>query len=205
MNEHESHKVLRRLERRRDKRSQMLLPGRIFCAERGLEANCLLVDISPGGATLECPLCVLVDDKIILYVDRLGRFEATVAMRVGTRLSLQFHYNDTMRRKIADKIAQFVSGHLDELPPRLRDAPRIYEPAINKFVWSDGSVSDCEVADISLTGASLRTAARPPLNDLLRIGCSLARVVRYHDEGIAIEFLRGTSAAGAQQTAHSTA
>lgn len=203
MNDHDPHKVLRRLERRRDKRTQMLLPGRIFCAERGLEANCLLVDISPRGAAVECPLWSAGGDKVILYVERLGRFEGTVVMRAATRISLQFHYNDVMRKKVADKIAQFVRGQIED-SPRLRDAPRIYEPAINKFVWSDGRVSDCEVADISLTGASLRTAARPPLNDLVRIGCSVARVVRYHEEGIGVEFMAGKSSSGGKYAVHST-
>jgi hypothetical protein len=50
-------------------------------------------------------------------------------------------------------------------------------------------VSDCEIADISLTAALLRTRERPPLNDVIRIGLSAARVVRYEKEGIGVEFL----------------
>jgi hypothetical protein len=46
------------------------------------------------------------------------------------------------------------------------------------------------VLDISLSGAALRTAVLPCLGTCVSLGKMRGRVVRYHECGIAIEFLK---------------
>ena len=175
-------------ERRRDKRRALTLAGRIFCAGKGENARCTLIDISPGGAAVSCTHDLENGDAVVLYLEELGRFEGTIVEACGERLSVQFDQSERARKRAMEKIALYRHGRL--LETSNADAARpICDAVMNKFTWSDGHVSDCEIADISLNAALLRTRERPPLNEVIRIGLSAARVVRYEKEGIGVEFL----------------
>lgn len=177
-------------ERRRDKRRAMTLNGRILCAGKGEAVRCTLIDISPGGAAVSCRHQLAPGDMVVLYVDELGKFEGAVVTSSDQRVSLQFDQSDRARKRAMEKIALFKHGRLKEVPA-LRAVRCAYDPMMSRFTGSDGTTAECEILDISLTEASLRTHTRPRLNDIIHIGLSSARVVRYHAEGIGIEFLGG--------------
>lgn len=177
-------------ERRHAKRHAVTLTGRIFRPQDNSETFCTLLDISANGAGLECTSPVSVGEAVIVYLERLGRFEGHIVTNGEGRVAVSFDCRESTRKRIADKIALLLSGQAKGYV-RLRGAPRVSVPTAKTFAWSDGRVSTCEIADISLTGASLRTDARPPLNGVIEIGCSKARVVRYYDKGIGVEFMPG--------------
>lgn len=52
----------------------------------------------------------------------------------------------------------------------------------------NGDVYDCEVLDLSLSGAALRLKARPAIGESVRVGRTEGRVVRHTSEGVAVEF-----------------
>jgi len=178
-------------ERRRDKRRVLTLTGRVFCAEKGEAVRCTLVDISPGGAAVTCRHNLAPGDTVVLYVDELGKFEGAVVGHAGQRVSIRFDQSERARKRAMEKIALFKHGRLKEVPA-MKAAIYAYDPVMSRFSWSDGRTADCEILDISLTEASLRTDTRPRLNDIIHIGLSSARVVRHHRDGIRIEFLGGT-------------
>jgi hypothetical protein len=175
-------------ERRRDKRRALTLAGRAFCAKKGANVRCMLIDISPGGAAISCPESFAEGDTVVLHLEELGRFDGVVVTVSGSRVSVQFEQSERARKRAMEKIALYRHGRLVETtnPDAVRSA---CGAVMNKFTWSDGHVSDCEIADISLSAALLRTRERPPLNEVIRIGLSAARVVRYEKEGIGVEFL----------------
>lgn len=45
----------------------------------------------------------------------------------------------------------------------------------------DGSTVDCRVLDVSLSGASIGTDARPQIGDIVMFGKLRCKVMRYHD------------------------
>jgi CheY-like chemotaxis protein len=55
---------------------------------------------------------------------------------------------------------------------------------------SDGVSHDCRVLDLSLGGAALEMRVRPAIGEQVRVGRTMARVVRHTQEGVAIEFVR---------------
>jgi CheY-like chemotaxis protein len=57
-----------------------------------------------------------------------------------------------------------------------------------QIVLSNGEVHPCRVLDLSLSGAALELEARPAVGERVRVGRTEGRVVRYTDEGIAVEF-----------------
>ena len=54
----------------------------------------------------------------------------------------------------------------------------------------DGRVYNCEVVDISVSGAAIRTDVLPSVGTYVMLGKMKGRVVRYLDNGVAIEFVK---------------
>jgi PilZ domain len=177
-------------ERRRDKRRAIALTGRVLCADKGEAVRCTLIDISPGGAAVSCRHRLLTGDAVVLYVDELGKFEGDVVGHAAQRVSIRFDQSERARKRAMEKIALFKHGRLADAPA-LKAVTYAYDPVMSRFTWNNGRTADCEILDISLTEASLRTDTRPRVNDIIHIGLSSARVVRHHAEGIGIEFLGG--------------
>ena len=65
-------------ERRRFQRVRVNLLGRYMLADRR-EFPCQVVDMSPGGMALVAPVCGEPGERVIAYVDHLGRLEGVIA------------------------------------------------------------------------------------------------------------------------------
>jgi hypothetical protein len=178
-------------ERRRDKRRALTLTGRVLCAGKGEAVRCVLIDISPGGAAVSCRHNLASGDVVVLYVDDLGKFDGVVVDHTDQRISIQFDQSERARKRAMEKIALFKHGRLKDVPA-MKAVYYAYDPVMSRFTASDGRTADCEILDISLTEASLRTHTRPRLNDIIHIGLSSARVVRHNADGIGIEFIGGS-------------
>src|SRR6266568_3007473 len=65
-------------ERRRFQRVQVNLLGRYMLADRR-EFPCQVADMSPGGMALIAPVAGEPGERVIAYVDHVGRLEGVVA------------------------------------------------------------------------------------------------------------------------------
>ena len=79
-----------RAERRRFRRVRIDCPARLFVPADAREAACKIVDLSPGGASVECAVVPDAGTQVVLYVDGFGRFEGTVARREGEWFGVKF-------------------------------------------------------------------------------------------------------------------
>ena len=175
------------LEQRRSERTPLALAGKMFVPAEGVTIDCRVVDLSDGGAGVECAEMPPLQSFVVLYVEGFGRYEAVVARVVRGVLGLRFVFNDVKRKRLVEKLTRFAeSGTLDATAHRRHR--RVAGPSAASFVCENGERVPCEVADISLTGASLKTHARPLIGETIRIGRLYARVVRYHERGIGIVF-----------------
>ena len=66
-----------------------------------------------------------------------------------------------------------------------RFEPRV---AAQKLIMPNSDVYDCRVIDVSLSGASVATQVKPPLETVVILGRLRGTVVRHHDQGFAIQF-----------------
>jgi len=73
-----SHSLPHAEERRRHQRVRVNLLGRYMLADRR-EFPCQVVNMSPGGMALIAPVSGNVGDRVIAYVDHLGRLEGHIA------------------------------------------------------------------------------------------------------------------------------
>lgn len=177
-----------RAERRRFRRVRVDLPGRLFVPTDAREAQCKVVDLSPGGASIECEFLPETGTHIVLYLDGFGRFEGAVARRDGYGFGMRFSGTALKREKTAEQLTLFMNKSLiDDTVVRGHD--RTPTKGAAQFTRSDGTIAKCDVIDLSPTGVSLRTAIRPQIGEFVLIGQLAGRVARHHNDGVGIQFV----------------
>jgi hypothetical protein len=181
-------------ERRRFRRVRVDLTGRLFVPADSRECHCKVVDLSPGGASLECDLLLEPGTQVVLYIDGFGRLEGSVVRTEGTTFGVHFNCTPAKRERIAEQMILHMNSNLiDESELRRHD--RTPTKGIARFTRADGQLVACEVLDLSVSGVSLKTKLRPPIGEFVLIGQMAGRVARHHEQGVGIEFVGGTPAA----------
>lgn len=179
--------VFEMVNKRAYERTRTSLAGKMFVPAEERTVDCGIVDLSAGGAGILCSDMPPLETYVVLYIDTFGRFEAVVARCVGDVLGLRFVCTEAKRKRLVEQLTHTVAPAPEETPV-LRKDRRVKISPISFFTRVNGDRVDCEIIDISLTGASLKTGKRPPVGEMILIGQMAARVVRQHDNGIAITF-----------------
>lgn len=175
-------------DRRRHRRVPLTLLGRFMRANKQ-EYPCKLIDISVGGAALMSPVTVDDNELIVVYLDQLGGLEGSVARLFPGGFALQFSATRHKREKLADQITWLINrSELD--PSEARRHERIVpRNQSSSLTFEDGTTIPCHVIDISISGASVETEARPGIGEEVLLGRLRSRVVRQHACGIALQFV----------------
>jgi hypothetical protein len=163
--------------------------AKLFLPSTDAEFDCVVSELSPHGARIECAEIPPRGSDVVLYVDGFDRFSAFVETVSGTSAKLGFTCSDKKRRTTAERIRSFLAG--EPLPQTYaRSATRSPLPAVRQFGRANGQVAEFEVIDVSLNGALLRTRCRPEIGEAITIGNTQGRVTRHVPGGIAVEFIR---------------
>jgi c-di-GMP-binding flagellar brake protein YcgR len=176
-------------EKREHKRVSLALTGKVFLPASNAEQNVIVTDISLGGATLQCEEQPAVGTDLVLYIPGFDRFQGTIVHSGADEAGMKFGCSEAKRERTAEKIMLHLAGALRD-DTQVRAEARVALHAPRSFTRPDGEVVRFQVRDISLTGASLNTSARPPIGEIVMIGNTPGRVTRHFDEGIALEFVR---------------
>ncbi|MEL6790727.1 MAG: PilZ domain-containing protein [Pseudomonadota bacterium] len=174
-------------DRRRHFRADMRLKAR-FLGPDGVEHPCVVINVSAGGAMVKATTLPRAEDRVILYIDGVGRFESTV-VRTG-KFGFAVHYNSRRAKtqRTADALIRTLNRR-GQLEKDRRIAPRIALDTPVIVTHDDGRSVECTIMDVSLTGASVGIEPQPPLGTELTVGRMRARVVRRHELGIGVIFL----------------
>ena len=153
------------------------------------EYPCKLIDVSVGGAALMSPAELEIGERVIAYFDQLGGLEGTVARTFAGGFAMQFTMTSHKREKLAATLMFMLNK--DEQPGvEARRHERVaFQSRSQSLTLIEGLTISCDVTDMSISGASIVTAARPTLGTVVKLGNLSARVVRHHDRGIALEFI----------------
>lgn len=176
-------------DRRRHKRFAIALLGRFMRANKQ-EFPCRLNDISVGGASFMSPVEVEVGERIVAYLDEIGGLEGQVVRVFDGGFAIGLKASQHKREKLAAQITWLVNK--EELGGSLAGRRHQRTALVNKtstLRLPDGSSADCRVLDVSLSGASIGTEARPPIGDVVGLGKLRCKVMRYHERGIGVQFL----------------
>ncbi len=175
-------------DKRRHKRVAITLLGRFMRANRH-EYPCRLNDISVGGAAINSPVAVDEGERIVVYFDHIGGLEGSVVRVFEGGFAMQFRTTARKREKLAAQLTWLLNRDvLSGITERRHERGSAADQ--NKTVVLDtGETLDCEVVDVSISGASLRMDMRPPIGSSLMLGRMRGRVMRHHDHGIGVQFV----------------
>jgi hypothetical protein len=187
------------LERRRYQRVKLNLLGRCMFTDLR-ECPCQLTEISPGDAVFVSPFCGEPGERVIAYIDSLGRLEGQIAERIESGFLMSISASQRKRDKLADTLTWLANRHVLNLAEDRRHLRRVPKRSEAVLAFPDGSSEGCRVIDMSLSGAAIATKLRPALGSPVRLGRLGARVVRHFEDGIGIEFMRIMSDVAIEQT-----
>ena len=172
---------------RRHRRIQLALAGRFMRADRQ-EYPCEVKDISVGGASVTSAVLPEAGERVIAYFDQLGGIEGIVGRTFPKGFAFQFRITAHKKEKLAAQITWLMNR--DAFPDETgRQHERVgVNSRKSKLKLEDGIVIDVDVLDVSSSGTSLGTSARPAIGSEVFIGKIKAFVRRHHDGGVGLQF-----------------
>jgi PilZ domain len=178
-------------ERRRHQRVKVNLLGRYMLADRR-EFPCQVVNMSPGGMALVAPVQGQVGERVIAYVDHLGRLEGKIARQIENGFAMTISATLRKRDKLAAQLTWLANRHILNLPEDRRHGRFTPRNPLARLVLPNGNNVACRIIDLSQSGAAIAISPdlRPAVGAAVTIGKTSGRVVRHIDDGFAIEFTR---------------
>ena len=176
-------------ERRRFQRVRVNLLGRYMLADRR-EYPCQVQDMSPGGMALVAPVAGKAGERVVAYVDHLGRLEGTIVRVHPAGFAMTIAATSRKRDKLAAQLTWLANRHILGLPEDRRHGRITPRNPARRLILANGINVACRVIDISQSGAAIATDQRPEIGSPITIGRTSGRVVRHLEDGIAIEFTR---------------
>ena len=178
----------RRPERRYHQRVGVALLGRYMLADRR-EYPCQTVDMSPGGALLTAPVLGQVGERVVAYLEHVGRVEGRITRSSDQGFAFAITATLRKRDKLASQLTWLANRQALGLPEDRRHervAPR-HQATTMKL--ANGREIAVRLIDVSLSGAALAHDDKLPIGTSVLIGRTPGKVIRHFQGGLAIEFL----------------
>jgi hypothetical protein len=176
-------------ERRRYQRVRVNLLGRYMLADRR-EFPCQVTDMSPGGMAVIAPYAGQLGERVIAYVDHVGRLEGKIMRHFQNGFAMSIATTPRKRDKLAAQLTWLANRHILNLPEDRRHGRITPANPAARLILPNGINLAVRVIDISQSGAAIATSERPEIGTLVTIGKTTGRVVRHIDDGFAVEFTR---------------
>jgi len=154
------------------------------------EHPCRVSNLSPEGATFLTHKIPHLGVPIVAYIGELGRIEALAGPATDGGFTITFSLTGPRLERLQQRIKAMLAAGVDtSVSPRrfMRVEPT---EKLSQITLPDGRVYRCEVLDISIASAAIKTDVIPGLGTFLMLGRMKGRVVRYLDQGVAVEFVK---------------
>ena len=174
------------------------LNGRLMLTNSQAEYDCKALDMSPTDVAFQCTAFPVLNERIVAYVDHIGRLECTVVGHVDHGFVCRLHITERKREKLAAQLAWLANKHKFNLPEDRRHERITPQNTRSEINLDDGRAYPCRIIDLSMSGAAVEIDVRPALGTPVRLGNMRGRVVRHFQEGVAIEFANVLSKEGLQ-------
>lgn len=174
------------------------LNGRLMLASSQAEFDCKAIDMSPVDVAFQCTAFPNLNERVVAYVDHIGRLECTVIRHVDHGFVCRLHATERKREKLAAQLGWLANKHQFNLPEDRRHERIAPRNARSELTLDDGRAYPCRIMDLSMSGAAIEIDVRPALGTPVRLGNMRGRVVRHFQEGVAVEFANVLSKEGLQ-------
>lgn len=174
-------------ERRTFQRVSVRVHGRYMLEDRS-EHVCQVVDMSPGSVALRCDRPGTPGERVIAYLDHIGRIEGTVTRKLPDGFAMTVNATERKKDKLAAQLTWLANRHELDLPEDRRHERVTPRNPFTVLHMSDGRQYRCRIVDLSLSGAAVETEVKPAVGVQVSLGNMRGQVVRHFQEGVALEF-----------------
>jgi hypothetical protein len=98
------------VERRRHQRVKVRLAGRFMRSDR-MEFDCETIDASPGGVAFSSDAGVRLGERIVAYLNQIGRIEGKVARTFAGGFAVQMNLLAAKRDRLANQLTWLANRH----------------------------------------------------------------------------------------------
>jgi hypothetical protein len=176
-------------EKRRFQRVRVNLLGRYMLADRR-EFPCQVLDMSPGGMAVIGPVSGRAAERVVAYIDHVGRLEGTIVRVLPNGFAMSIAATPRKRDKLAAQLTWLANRQILGLPEDRRHDRIVPRNPRSTMILPDGSAVLCRIIDMSLSGAAISAENKPDVGTLVTLGKTPCRVVRHIESGFAVEFTR---------------
>ncbi len=159
-----------------------------FMLEDQREFPCRVESMSPGDLAVATPVTPREGERIILYVDHVGRIEGAVNAVFQGGYSMDIAGTERRREKLAAQLTWLANRHELDLPEDRRHERIQPGNPMSPLTLPDEKIVQVRIIDLSLSGAAVRAAGKPPIGSRVALANIRGRVVRHLEDGFAIEF-----------------
>lgn len=175
------------VERRRHQRVEISLLGR-YMLENKQEYPCVTTDMSPGGLACVAPVRGAIGERVVVYLDQIGRVEGKIVRHTDRGFALALNMPFVKREKIANQLTWLVNRDILGLPEDRR-SERIVPLRRHSILQMNGQGEHVvKLIDVSISGAAVSTMLKPNVGTKVVIGQTPGSVVRVFDGGFAVAF-----------------
>jgi len=171
----------------RFQRVKISVLGRYMLTDRR-EFPCQVLEMSPGDAVVIAPVLGAPGERVVAYLDHLGRVEGAITEVIDGGFLMDMVASPRKRDKTASQLTWLANKDLLNLPEDRRHDRVVPDNRHSTVVLDDGRRYNCKIIDISLSGAAIELAVRPAMGTPVTLGRMRARVIRHFPEGVAVEF-----------------
>jgi PilZ domain len=183
---------LREEEHRRHYRVPVALLGRYMLSDRR-EFACQTIDMSPGGVAIVAPVQGSVGERVVLYLEHVGRIEGEITRLIPEGFALSISATARKRDKIASQLTWLANRQALGLPEDRRHERVVPRNPMTVLKVESGREFTVQLIDVSLSGAAVAIENKPEIGASVAVGSTPGKVVRHFHGGIAIEFLLSLS------------
>jgi hypothetical protein len=183
------------VERRREPRIIVSIAAHYVLANRRdshgnrREFACRIVDISSQAMTLLVPVNGALGERVMVHSEEFGKLEGGIIRLLDRGFIMQIALSDEGRKNFAVKIDWYEKNKNHELDDNREHKRIIPKNPHSKLVLQDGSVLQCFVIDMSVSGVAVSADVKPEIGTPLDVGSLVGRVVRHLKDGFAVKFL----------------
>lgn len=174
-------------DKRRYQRVKVHLLGRYMLPDRR-EFPCQVINMSPGGLALLGPGIGNVGERVVAYLDHIGRVEGKIARIIDNGFAMTVGATPRKRDKLAAQLTWLANRQILNLPEDRRHDRIVPRNPLAVLELEDGIRVQCRIIDLSMSGAAISAERKPPVGSRVTLGRVQAKVVRHLEEGFALEF-----------------
>jgi len=174
-------------ERRNFQRVRVKIYGRFMLEDR-TEHPCQVIDMSPGNVAFRADRHGAPGEKVIAYIDHIGRVEGVVTRTSPDGFAMTVIASERKRDKLAAQLTWLANKHELDLPEDRRHERVAPRNPMSMLQLTDGRHYQCRIIDLSLSGAAVEIDVKPALGVQVTLGTMRGQVVRHFEDGVAIEF-----------------